>query len=101
MGATSTDISNYIVSIRDAHALFSDKVAKKEMLGHTDVFCSRQKLCLLGIFVEIIERYFSQATYDIDGYFVTSYNFFDTDEIHDIEQHINNICDTNYIIENL
>jgi len=52
MAATQQDINNYITSIRDAFSILANKAAKKEIIGHTDVFCPRQKVTIVGDYLE-------------------------------------------------
>jgi len=59
MAATQENIDNFIVSIRDSVSVFANKVAKKEMLGFLDLFYFRQKLSILTVYLEIVEKYFS------------------------------------------
>jgi hypothetical protein len=94
MAATQEDINNYITGIRDGFSILAGKAAKKEILGHTDMFCSRQKITIVGDYLEIIEKFFGQADYETN-------NFFTVDEIKDIMLRVNIICDTNYTINNL
>lgn len=97
MAATQSQIDSYIASIRYAHSEFADKLATRERLGHTDVFCDRIKLTLLGYYVRLLEDYFDQHEDGGDTY--VSYNFFTVSEATDIMQHINEICDTNYFLD--
>jgi len=94
MGATPQEINNYLQAVRYAVSNFSAKVANKELLGHTDIFCDRQRIILLTSFLEILESYFSQTDYENN-------NFFTKEEITDVMQHINRICKTDYILTTL
>lgn len=99
MAATLTQVNNYISYIRDGISTFSDKVMIKEQLGHTDLFCQRQKIMLLSGYLDCIVDYFNPF---VVSYGVVPYdtnNFFDTYEIRDVMQHINNICGTFYMLE--
>ena len=91
MAASDSEISAYITSIRVAVTEFGNDVAKKQMLGKRDILCDRIKLMLLSGYLDCIIDYFLQSPY-------SSNNLFTTDEIHDVMQHINNICGTNYIL---
>lgn len=97
MAATQTQINSYVASIRYAHSQFVNKLATKERMGHTDVFCGRIKSVLLGYYVRMLEDYFAQ--HDDAGDTYEDYNFFTTTEATDIMQHINEICDTNYFLD--
>jgi hypothetical protein len=100
MAATITQVRNYVSSMQVGVSNFVDKVCKKEMLGHTDTFCNRQKVVLASAYMDCITDYF--GPYLLKGVTDYSYedeNFFTTDEIHDMIQHINNICGTFYTLE--
>lgn len=99
MAATLTQVNNYISYIRVAIADYTDKVVLKETLGHTDLFCQRQKVIILSACLDCIVDYFntfvvSSGTIDYDDY-----NFFTTDEIRDVMQHINNVTDSFYMLD--
>lgn len=95
---TATQISNYLASIYEAQSIYTDKLALKERLGHIDLTEERILMTLLGMYVEIMTEYFSQATY-LNTYFVTTNNFYDPDEVKYIMLSINLICDTNYTLD--
>ena len=98
--ATLTQVTNYIASIRVGIADFDNKVCLKERLGHTDTFCSRQKLILNSAYLDCVVDYFTpflDRNAD-DGSYDTN-NFFTTEEIRDCMQHINNLTDCFYMIE--
>lgn len=97
MAATQSQIDSYIASIRYVHSKFANKLATRERLGHTDVYCDRIKLVLLGYYVRMLEDYFSQHDDSGDSY--EEYNFFTVAEATDIMQHINEICDSNYFLD--
>ena len=97
MAATQTQIDSYIASIRYVHSEFSNKLAVKERMGHTDVYCDRIKLTLLGYYVRLLEDYFDQHDDAGDSY--EDYNFFTVAEATDIMQAINTICDSNYFLD--
>ena len=99
MAATLTDVNNYISYIRDGICDFTEKVQKKEHLGQTDLFCHRQKVMLLSAYLDIIVDYFDPFVSSSGVVAYDTYNFFDTDEIRDVMQHINNICDTFYMLD--
>ena len=94
MAATQENINNFITSVRDAISIFVNKIAKQEILGHTDMFCGRQKMEIAESYLEIIEKYFEQTDYATD-------NFFTVDEIKEVMLRINLLLDTNYTIEDL
>lgn len=98
--ATLTEVTNYIASIRVGIANFDDKVCLKERLGHTDTFCSRQKLILLSAYLDCVVDYFTpfiDAAVDDESY--EDNNFFTLVEIRDCMQHINNLAETFYMID--
>jgi len=96
---TATQISNYMISIYEALSIYADELTTKEKLGHKSLTETKIISTLLTMYVDIMTEYFSQATYDIDGYFDTDYNFFEPEEIQDIMLRINLICDTNYYLD--
>ena len=99
MAATLSQVNNYISYIRVGIADYVQKVTLKERLGHTDMFCNRQKVILLSAYLDIIVDYFNPfITANVEDHSYHENNFFTTDEIRDIMQHINNICNTNYIL---
>jgi hypothetical protein len=100
MASTVTQVSNYISSVRVGVADFVDGACLKERLGHTDTFCSRQQVILASAYLDCVVDYFTPFidAGNNDGSYATN-NFFTTDEIRDMMQHLNNICDTFYMIE--
>lgn len=99
MAANLTQVNNYISYIRDGIAEYVDSVTLKERLGHTDLFCERQKVMLVSAYLDCVVDYFDPFVSSSGSVAYDTNNFFDTDEIRDVMQHINNICDTNYMIE--
>jgi hypothetical protein len=93
---TQTQIDTYIVDIRSAISDFGDQLAIKQKIGNQDTFCYKMKLMLLSGYLDCICDYFLQYPDDIDP---DETNFFTTDEIRDVMQHINNICETFYILD--
>ena len=99
MAANLTQVNNYISYIRDGIAEYVDSVTLKERLGHTDMFCERQKVILLSAYLDCIVDYFDPFVISYGSVAYDTNNFFDTDEIRDVMQHVNNICGTHYMIE--
>jgi len=99
MASTLTQVNNYISYIRSGIADYVDTVTLKERLGHTDLFCERQKVILLSAYLDCIVDYFDTfvSSYGVTAY--DEYNFFDTDEIRDVMQHVNSICSTFYMLD--
>jgi len=93
MAATSSDINQYIWNVRTASSDYIEMIAKARQLGKKTNKCWNPRLALLMAFIEIVVDYF-----DSDDYTVS---YFTTEEIKDIMQHINNICDTKFWIDNL
>jgi hypothetical protein len=91
MAATTDDINAYLYNIRGAFADYGSNLANAQRLGRTDLKCYEMKFRLLKYFVRILVDYFDSDDYE-------NVNFFTTDEAHDVMQHINNICGTNYIV---
>lgn len=94
--ATQEEIDLYITNVRTAVADFGNKLAIKQKIGNQDIYCDKLKLIMLSCFLDCIYDYFLQYPDDIDP---DTTNFFTTDEIRDVMQHINNICGTYYIIQ--
>lgn len=100
MASTVTQVSNYISSIRVGVVDFINKVCLKERLGNTDTFCCRQKVMLVTAYLDCVVDYFTPfVTAGVDDGSYATNNFFTTDEIRDVMQHINNIAGTFYMIE--
>lgn len=100
MASTLTQVNNYISYIRVGIADYVDKVVLKERLGHTDLFCERQKVMLLSAFLDCIVDYFNPfIVAGVEDHSYDTNNFFTIDEIRDVMQHVNNICGTFYMLE--
>jgi hypothetical protein len=99
MAATLTQVSNYISYIRVGIAEFTNKVTIKERLGHKDLFCNRQKVVLLSAYLDCIVDYFDPFVSSSGSVAYDTNNFFTTDEIRDVMQHVNNLAGTFYMIE--
>ena len=100
MASTVAEVTSYIASIRVGVADFVDGACLKERLGHTDTFCSRQKVILTSAYLDCIVDYFTPfLDAAVEDHSYDTNNFFTTDEIKDIMQHLNNICDTFYTTE--
>jgi hypothetical protein len=96
MSATQTQIDTYITDVRSAICDFGEKLAIRQKIGDRDTFCDRLKLMLLSAYLDCICDYFLQYPDDL---YPDDTNFFTTEQIRDVMQHINNICGTFYIIE--
>ena len=92
---TSTEVTNYLASIYDAQSQYVDFIVIKERLGHQSLIEKRILITLLDMYVDIMVRYFKEATYP-GGYFDTTNNFFDVEEIEDIMLRINLIAGVDY-----
>jgi hypothetical protein len=96
MAATQLQIDTYITNIRSAVADYGKALAQQQEIGNHDTWCGRVKLMLLSGYLDCIYDYFLQYPDDIDP---DTTNFFTTDEIRDVMQHINNLTGSFYIIE--
>ena len=94
MAASQEDINAYVFNVRSATSEFIKNIAQRRLLGKKTNKCLNPKLALLVFFVRIVVEYFSSDDYE-------NVNFFTIEEIKDIMQHINNICDTDFWIEDL
>jgi hypothetical protein len=90
--ATSEQISDFLTYVTYAQSTFMDKLNLKERLGHENLFKWRLQNVILGYYIQILVDYFAQAEYD-------SGNFCTTDEIQDVIDRVNRLCDSNYTIE--
>lgn len=98
MASTTTQVTNYISSIRVGMADYINKVCLKEKLGHNDLFCQRQKVMLLSGLLDCVVDYFQPfldgaSTYEDENFFET------TDEIRSVMNNINSICGTFYTLD--
>ena len=100
MTSSVLQVTNYLNSTRVGVADFVNRVCIKEMLGHTDNFCNRQKTMLVAAYLDCVVNYFTPfIEAGVDDHSYDTNNFFTTDEIKDIMQHINNICGTFYTLD--
>ena len=86
---------SFIYNLRDAYALYTDKLARRERIGRTGLTDYKFKAFLLSAYIRILVEYFDNE--DVLGYAVN--NFFDTDEIYDCLQHFNNLAETNIYLD--
>jgi hypothetical protein len=91
MAATTAEINAYLYNIRGAFSEYGNNLANAQRLGRTDLKCYEMKFRVLKYLVRILVDYFDSSDYE-------NVNFFTTAEAHDVMQHINNICGTNYIV---
>ena len=100
MAATLVQVNNYISSIRVGISDYVDRVCVRERLGNTNTFCNRQKVILVSAYLDCVVDYFQPfIDRDTDDGSYSTNNFFTTEEIRDMMQHINNICGTFYMIQ--
>lgn len=96
---TSAQIATYLADLRLAQSIHMDKLVRKEKLAGSDLFSGRVIASILNCYTGIVIDYFGQPVYNVDGYFLTTYNFFDEEEIKDIILRINKITDNNYYLD--
>ena len=94
--ATTQQIGDYLSNIRYGLSVLMDDLNRRQRLGHRDIFKYQVRVYILSAYVEIIEDYFSQD--DGAGSYATN-NFFTTDDVEEIVNRINRLCDSNYTIE--
>lgn len=95
MALTQEEINEYLYGVRSAFVDYGFKLARYEQLGKKDIIQdTRFKFRLLQYFIRIVIDYFDAGTPEYE-----TINFFTTDEIRDVIQHINNICGTNYMLD--
>jgi hypothetical protein len=90
--ATAPQIQAYLEDILYAQSVYMDDVNLRERLGHEDTFKYKIRNTILGYYVEIMIDFFSQSDYDLN-------NFFTVDEVKDIMNRINRLCDSNYNLD--
>jgi len=90
--ATAGEITTYLNNILYGQSVYMDDIMKRERLGYSDMFLYRLRAYILDCYVQIMVSYFSQTDYD-------SENFFTTDEVREIINRINIICDSNYDLD--
>ena len=95
---TAAEIATYLDDMYEAQSIYMDKLVRKEKLAGSPLFSGRVIAAVLNCYTNIIADYFSQPVYD-GGYFLTTYNFFDEEEIKDTIFRINKICDVNYYLD--
>lgn len=92
MAATTTEINAYLYNIRTAFAEYGGNLANAQRIGRTDLLCYNMKFRILKYLVRIMVDYFDSSDYE-------NINFFTPAEARDVAQHINSICNTNYMID--
>jgi hypothetical protein len=98
MAVTAVQIADYLDDIYEAQSKYMDKLVRREKFGHTDIYSNRVIAAILNCYITVVTDYFSQPVYS-GGYFLTTYNFFDEEEIKDVIYRINKICDTDYYLD--
>lgn len=98
MAVTALQISDYLDDVYEAQSKFMDKLVKKEKLGYLEIYNKRALAAILKCYIDIVTDYFSQPSYS-GGYFLTTYNFFDEEEIENVMFRINRICNTDYYLD--
>lgn len=93
MAATAQEILDYLTEIKYAQSVYMDKINKRERLGIPTLFKHRLRIVILGYYVNIMIDYFQQ---DAGNGEYADNNFFTTDEVKNIMNRINSLCDTNY-----
>lgn len=93
MALIQSDIDQYIHLIRQSLSTNGYTLSKYQKLGRNNIECYKLKFRLLNHFVRIIIEYFNR------GISYSTKNFFTIAEARDIMQHINNLADTNYILD--
>jgi hypothetical protein len=98
MAVTTTQVNDYLNSIQVVISNYTNDVCIKERLGNSNILCNRIKVVLLSACLDCIVGYFTPF---LNGEEVTyeDNNFFTTEEILDIIQHINSICDSFYTLD--
>lgn len=93
IAANQQAISNYTYSICDALAVKLDEYSTKvKIVDRAKLKDDEFRLKLLAVFVRIAQDYLSETKENDE-------NFFTEAQFHDIQQHINNLANTNYYIK--
>ena len=93
MAATANEINAFLFNIRVAFVEYGNEISKFQRLGRRDIEGYKMNLRILQHLVRIVVDFFDR------GVDYETKNFFTVSEIHDVIQHINNICGTNYMID--
>ena len=93
MASSQQEIDAYLSNVRSAFADYGSNLSKYQRLGKQNIERDKLKFRLLNYFIKIIVDYFDRGT----GY--ATKNFFDEDEIRDVFQHVNNICNTSHMLD--
>jgi hypothetical protein len=93
MAATPTEINNFKATIQSKQSEIGNTITNiLSINGRAENEEILSKFKLINIYGNILIDYFSQDPYN-------TYNFFTTDEIWDIVQHFNELCNTDYSID--
>lgn len=98
MAATAAQIATYLSDLQTARADYMDDITLKEKLGKVDIYPYRVIASVLSCYIAAVNKYFSEPVYS-GGFFLTTDNFYDEEEIEDVMLRINKICDTNYYLD--
>jgi len=90
--ATPTEINNFKATLEVQQAIIGNTITNilsiNGRAGNEEILT---KFKLINIYSNILLDYFSKTTYNVD-------NFFTTDEIWEIIEHFNELCNTDYSI---
>lgn len=94
MAATANEINNFKYDVLTGSTEWFDTLSNRISLTGRYTHCQEIKANLLTGFLDIIVDYFDLP----DPTTYADNNFFTTDEIHDVIQHVNNILKSAYCI---
>jgi len=93
MAVNPTEINNFKATVQSVQSQIGNTIVNiLSINGRSENEDILTKFKLINIYCNILIDYFSQDDYEDN-------NFFTTDEIWDIIQHFNNLCNTNYNID--
>ena len=64
MAATTTEINEYLFSIRSAFADYGSNLANAQRIGRTDLSCYQMKFRILKYLIRIMVDYFDSSDYE-------------------------------------
>ena len=91
--ATQLEVTNYIGYIRQELGEYLNKLAIMHQQGNKPDFPKEIKAMLLQAYVDVAERYLEEWDSTTDD------NYFTVSEFEEIQDHINNICNSTYWLD--
>lgn len=92
MAATAGEITIYLSNIRDSYMEFGSELSRYQRIGVENLGCVKFRFRLLTHLIRAIVDYFEESDYEND-------NSLTTTEARNLIQHINNIMNTDYMLD--